>query len=118
MFLIDATTGRVLMEAPVQFSPYDECENVYRDRLVIQPKQICVGGRRRQNSCVVDSGGPLLAPVKLNSTRVEGFMSPKMFQLGILSLGPSPQQCNETTLPSVYTKVSSYLDWILNSLEP
>lgn len=39
---------------------------------------------------------------------------PKYFQFGIVSFGA--KYCGATVMPAVYTRVSSYIDWILNNL--
>jgi secreted trypsin-like serine protease len=62
-------------------------------------RNICAQGKdKRADSCQGDSGGPLVA-------KVQG----KFVQVGVVSWGHS---CADGVFPGVYTKVSSYKDWI------
>ncbi|HEX2449060.1 MAG TPA: trypsin-like serine protease [Methyloceanibacter sp.] len=62
-------------------------------------RNICAAGKgRRADSCQGDSGGPLVAKVQ-----------DKFVQVGVVSWGHS---CADGVFPGVYTKVSSYTDWI------
>jgi secreted trypsin-like serine protease len=62
-------------------------------------RNICAAGNgRRADSCQGDSGGPLVAKVQ-----------DKFVQVGVVSWGHS---CADGVFPGVYTKVSSYTDWI------
>ena len=64
---------------------------------------ICAEGKdRRADSCQGDSGGPLVA-------KVQG----KFVQVGVVSWGHS---CADGVFPGVYTKVSSYKDWISDTI--
>ena len=58
-----------------------------------------------KDSCGGDSGGPMVVRKPSGS----------WYQAGIVSFGP--KRCG-IGRPGVYTKVSKYLDWIRNSLEP
>jgi len=64
------------------------------------------------DSCRGDSGGPLMLPFRAKS--VEGAV--RVFQFGIVSLGPS--KCETAGLPALYTKVSYFMPWILDNLYP
>jgi secreted trypsin-like serine protease len=66
-------------------------------------RNICAQGKdRRADSCQGDSGGPLVA-------KVQG----KFVQVGVVSWGHS---CADGVFPGVYTKVSSYKDWINDTM--
>ena len=58
-----------------------------------------------KDSCGGDSGGPMVVRKPSGS----------WYQAGIVSFGP--KRCG-IGRPGVYTKVSKYLDWIRNTLEP
>lgn len=58
-------------------------------------------GTPEKDSCEGDSGGPLM-------TRYYG----AIYQVGVVSWGMS---CGHEKYPGVYTKVRSYLDWILEN---
>jgi secreted trypsin-like serine protease len=66
-------------------------------------RNICAEGKdRRADSCQGDSGGPLVA-------KVQG----KFVQVGIVSWGHS---CADGVFPGIYTNVSSYKDWINDTI--
>ena len=72
--------------------------------------QICAGNPvQRFDTCQGDSGGPMIMRVpKENSWLNSDYV------VGLTSLGAA---CGGTT-PSIYTKVSEYIDWIENVLFP
>lgn len=55
----------------------------------------------------LDSGGPLMNDNSANNVRV--------VLLGIVSFGP--RSCGLANFPGVYTRVSSYIPWILESIQ-
>ncbi|KAK1122189.1 hypothetical protein K0M31_009415 [Melipona bicolor] len=66
--------------------------------------QVCSGiAGKEVSACSGDSGGPL-------AQNVGG----KHVQVGIVSWGMTP--CGSSHMPSVYTRVSSYIDWIHSQL--
>ena len=66
-------------------------------------RNICAEGKTgRADSCQGDSGGPLVA-------KVQG----RYVQIGVVSWGHS---CADGVFPGVYTKVSSYTDWINDTI--
>ncbi|XP_048515555.1 uncharacterized protein LOC105686124 [Athalia rosae] len=66
----------------------------------IEPGHICLEGSNLRSSCSGDSGGPLVI------TEVDG----KLTQIGVVSFGIS-FGC-EVGWPSVYTRLTRYVDWI------
>ncbi|XP_053687228.1 brachyurin-like [Sabethes cyaneus] len=75
----------------------EACKQEFKD--ILRETHVCVSGSHGRNACQGDSGGPLTA--QLNG---------KVTLVGIVSFG-STEGC-EKGLPAVYTRVSSYLDWI------
>ncbi|XP_047120532.1 serine protease easter-like [Schistocerca piceifrons] len=73
----------------------------------IVPSQMCAGGREGKDSCSGDSGGPLMA--------VEG-RPPRAVLVGVVSFGP--RECGMEGYPGVYTRVTSFLTWILDTIRP
>lgn len=59
---------------------------------------------------IFHSGGPLQFPASY------GTLGAKYVQFGIVSFGHN--SCGQTSNPGVYTRVSHYLPWILDNLEP
>lgn len=70
---------------------------------------MCAGGEKGKDSCQGDSGGPLM--------KAQAIDSQIKWQIhGIVSFGP--QNCGVDKVAGVYTKVSEYLDWILDNMKP
>ncbi|XP_049804032.1 mite allergen Der f 3-like [Schistocerca nitens] len=87
-----------LRKVDVQVTSQEECEAVWNDYgRPIYPTQICAArfDDKTYGPCHGDSGGPLLYEGKI---------------VGIASWGYA---CGEPPYPSVYTRVSSYVDWII-----
>jgi secreted trypsin-like serine protease len=96
---------RLLHEVDVEVIDPAECKAVYEGLQVpafsIGDTEICATGPSGgKDSCFGDSGGPLV--VAADNKR--GYS-----QVGIVSWGP---QCGNPLFPGVYTRVSSFADWI------
>lgn len=90
----------------------DQCNRVYsRQRVVLRSSQLCAGGEQGKDSCKGDSGGPLM--VIDRKTKPD---QPYWYAVGVVSFGPSP--CGMPGWPGVYTRVGSYMDWILQNIAP
>jgi secreted trypsin-like serine protease len=97
---------RKLHEVEIEVIDPGECKSIYQSLQVpaftVGDTEICAteptGGK---DSCFGDSGGPLVAPA---SSVARGYV-----QVGIVSWGP---QCGNPLYPGVYTRVSSFTDWI------
>jgi trypsin len=83
-----------------------DCRAAYTATHDIQPKaHICAGYMPGgKDSCYGDSGGPLI--VRAGPTGA--------LLIGIVSLG---EGCARPNQPGVYTRVSSYVDWIISTIE-
>ncbi|KAH8347955.1 hypothetical protein KR084_002498, partial [Drosophila pseudotakahashii] len=93
-------TSRILQTAHINLLNITDCMDFYQSQN--DGTQICAGSDN-SDTCHGDSGGPLSATLAYgNTTRV--------FQFGIISYG-SPT-CDA---PSVYTNVSHYMQWIVNT---
>ncbi|XP_037071092.1 proclotting enzyme-like [Pollicipes pollicipes] len=90
------------------------CENAYRQTAQFewifpggfQGTKICAssGDDKPRDACRGDSGGPLMVQLPDGSYQL----------IGIISTGVG---CGNANFPGIYTKVSSYIDWILDSLD-
>ena len=69
---------------------------------------MCAGGEKGKDSCQGDSGGPLMDS-GLSGSEV------RWVAIGIVSSGPAA--CGVEDRPSLYTKVSDFMDWILNNIK-
>ena len=84
-----------LMEVEVPVVSNAQCSNSYPGYITFN--HICAG-KEGKDSCQGDSGGPLFW--SSNS---------KFYLTGIVSFG---QGCARPNYPGVYTRVTSYLNWI------
>ncbi|EFN88016.1 Proclotting enzyme [Harpegnathos saltator] len=88
----------VLMEAAVPVWPQERCVRSFTQQIL--NTTICAGAYEGgRDACQGDSGGPLLH--QLGNGR--------WVNIGIVSWGI---RCGEPGYPGIYTRVSSYLDWI------
>ncbi|XP_042147178.1 venom protease [Ixodes scapularis] len=89
----------VLREAQIPIWEEAECRKAYERHLPIEKTQLCAGDANgKKDSCQGDSGGPLVLPF-------EG----RYYVLGVVSSG---KDCATPGFPGIYTRVTSYLDWL------
>lgn len=69
---------------------------------------MCAGGVEDKDSCGGDSGGPLMNTGRVRSGKLA------IIQQGIVSYGP--KRCGIGTYPGVYTRVSHFMNWILDNI--
>ena len=97
----------VLMEVRLPGVSQQVCAGILRSKgAAITSRQICAGGEPGRDSCGGDSGGPLMVPTTTG---------PPYSLVGIVSFGAV--RCGEGGIPSVNTRVSEYLNWILDRLD-
>uniref|UniRef100_A0A2M3Z9P7 CLIP domain-containing serine protease n=1 Tax=Anopheles braziliensis TaxID=58242 RepID=A0A2M3Z9P7_9DIPT len=103
-----SSTKKLHLQVPIWDN--DACAEAYTDvRLSIIPTQVCAGGEAGKDSCRGDSGGPLMRYAPYNgSTRY-------WFLIGVVSFGL--ERCGTSGVPGVYTRISEYTDWILETME-
>ncbi|XP_053697460.1 CLIP domain-containing serine protease B4-like [Sabethes cyaneus] len=103
------STSRYKMYLRVAGWNNDRCAEAFTSANVdIIESHLCAGGKKGQDSCRGDSGGPLM---KLESAH--GKMS--WYLKGIVSFGAN--RCGTENVPGVYTRVSNYVDWVLENIE-
>jgi secreted trypsin-like serine protease len=97
----------ILQEVALNHVPYDECKEKWSTVRVIGARgrvtedHICVMGEGK-GPCQGDSGGPLMAT-----------HNGHMYVVGVTSFGHP--NCR-TDIPTLYVKISSYLDWIQSTM--
>uniref|UniRef100_A0A2H8TEC5 CLIP domain-containing serine protease n=2 Tax=Melanaphis sacchari TaxID=742174 RepID=A0A2H8TEC5_9HEMI len=95
-----------LMEVQVPITNSQECERVYSNEpaSVIDDRVLCAGyPEGGKDSCRGDSGGPLMFP-----------KGKQFYLVGIVSYGY--KKCGEPGYPGVYTKVASFMDWVVDKI--
>ena len=96
-----------MLKVSVPHFDMGECERFYRRyNIKINSTQLCAGGARGKDSCSGDSGGPLMATTRLG---------PPYHVAGVVSFG---LDCGIKGFPGVYTRVSEYLNWIMDNMRP
>lgn len=99
-----------LLTAVVPLVPNTVCLEKYQQfsgSFTLNDSQICAGSELG-DTCAGDSGGPLGYSVENYGIR--------FVQFGISSFGVA--RCGSPGIPSVYTRVGSYIDWILLTMRP
>jgi len=98
----------VLQYLSVNVTNLQACTDVYTQRGgVLTDKQICAGGEEGKDSCVGDSGSALMR-------NYPGKTIDQWSIIGVVSFGP--KLCGTKGVPGVYTRVNSYIDWILDTV--
>lgn len=78
---------------------------------IIMDSMVCANGLGGSaDTCQGDSGGPLLVTYEPDGKIEEGFPDLDIV-VGITSFGED-KDCGESDLPGVYTRISSFTDWI------
>ncbi|KAK5649792.1 hypothetical protein RI129_000821 [Pyrocoelia pectoralis] len=97
------------LKAQVPVLSNEECKKVFTDYSHINPNQACAGGKDGKDACHGDSGGPLMTTFKKKDVLDED----QWYQEGIIYRGIG---CGRKGVPSLYTRISRYSRWILNTI--
>ncbi|KAK3909564.1 Serine protease easter [Frankliniella fusca] len=90
-----------------------DCASVYSKASVElnDNSQLCAGGEKGRDSCNGDSGGPLMSVEQLN----DGGLPKTVWSVsGVVAFGPV--KCGMLGWPGVYTRVTHYVPWILDTI--
>lgn len=98
--------SETLQKVGTNYVPTETCQQSYSDVIVRPVFHIC-GDVMNKGDCQGDSGGPLL----VQSTDTPG----QYIQIGIVSFGYGG--CAAPEYPDIYTKVSSYYDFIQSHID-
>ncbi|XP_016977733.2 spaetzle-processing enzyme-like [Drosophila rhopaloa] len=101
-------TSPVLLEATVQKMNSSFCENVYEHTEFNSSLQICVGPVNGSDTCLGDSGGPLMATMGQGHQEFE-------YVAGITSYGL--KTCGREGHIGIYTKAPLFFKWIKENLK-
>ncbi|KAL7730413.1 hypothetical protein ACLKA6_016642 [Drosophila palustris] len=89
---------------------YASLSENFQQPIVITPNHLCAQGQPMNDVCRGDSGGPFMDDGTSGLINANGRYS----LLGIVAFGPT--LCGVTTIPGVYTAVSSFMSWIFDSI--
>jgi secreted trypsin-like serine protease len=98
----------IKFKADVAVVPLETCRSIYHSK-DLWAKQLCAGGTDDKNKVCVQGGGSLMNAAFNNESLY-------YYAAGVVSFGLSP--CGSEGKPDVYTKVSEYIDWILETIKP
>lgn len=119
-FGITSTTNSAELASKLQwirlpFVETDFCASFYYNYTMntasainITSTQLCVQGRENSDACSGDSGGPLMSEATAENGE-------RHILYGLVSFGP--RRCGLSNFPSVYARVSSYMEWIMRNIE-
>ncbi|XP_044265790.1 CLIP domain-containing serine protease 2-like [Tribolium madens] len=86
-----------------------EAYSIYNYKLNLSEGQLCVGGTKGKDSCVGDSGGPLMNANRNKNNDLVWYV------VGIVSYGS--KMCGSEDFPGIYTNVSNFVPWILSKIK-
>ncbi|XP_060650768.1 phenoloxidase-activating factor 3 [Drosophila nasuta] len=89
---------------------YANLSENFQQPIVITPNHLCAQGQPMNDVCRGDSGGPFMDDGTSGILNSNG----RYTLLGIVAFGPT--LCGVSTIPGVYTAVSSFLNWIFDSI--
>ncbi|KAM3962539.1 CLIP domain-containing serine protease HP8 [Aphomia sociella] len=104
----DGLQSPVLLNVELPILNNQDCVDAYNGSIRIYDSQLCAGGVANKDSCGGDSGGPLIYP------GVAGKLGLRFVQRGIVSYGS--KRCGIGGYPGVYTRIASYMKWILDNM--
>ncbi|XP_050544561.1 venom protease-like isoform X2 [Daktulosphaira vitifoliae] len=97
-------TSTALLEVQVPVIDNDGCKLAYaHENAKINEGSLCAGYKDEvKDACQGDSGGPLVLP-----------FGDQHYLIGVVSFG---SKCAEPNFPGVYSRVTHYIDWIIEKL--
>ncbi|XP_041097143.1 plasma kallikrein-like isoform X2 [Polyodon spathula] len=95
----------VLQQAAVRLTPADECKSKEMYGAYVNDNMACAGlAGEVENTCQVNSGGPLVCKLKGGSSAFR-----------LVGAGSWARGCADPDKPGVYSSVSRYVEWIANT---
>lgn len=85
--------------------PFKVCSGIFDN---LTDSQICAGGEMGKATCIGDSGGPLMNQQLVKKKYIRWVLH------GIVSYGK--EGCGVKSTVTVFSRVSKYLDWILDNI--
>lgn len=113
LFFCSANFGgsTILQYATVAAFKMSTCQDTIQRKVQpIDDTQFCAAGKNFTEACRGDSGGPLMYS-NIKDQDIQAI------QLGIVSF-KSYDTCGTEETPTVFVRVSAYIDWILDNIAP
>lgn len=112
VFAASVGVSSVLQYAIVSGIDLEKCNKTLPSKLrPLNVTQLCVVGKKLQEACKGDSGGPLSTEVTYNGVPLT------TVQLGVVSF-KSLNTCGTEDIPTIFTRVDKYLEWIIDNVQP
>jgi len=99
----DLVLSSTLQEVELEYVDSDKCDDGHGDRDEVKEDMLCAAGKNK-DSCIGDSGGPLIK---------KGANSYDDTLVGLVSWG---RGCAEDGVPGVYSRISYFYDWIVETV--
>ncbi|VVC37370.1 Hypothetical protein CINCED_3A019456 [Cinara cedri] len=96
------SSSSALLEVQVPVRDNDDCKKLYANLSNVIDGRVLCAGEGDKDSCQGDSGGPLMWPTPTH-----------YYLVGIVSSGV---RCAAKEFPGVYTRVSAFIEWIVNNM--
>ncbi|KAL9703847.1 hypothetical protein quinque_007365 [Culex quinquefasciatus] len=98
-------SSEVKLKVSLDVMNHNRCVRVYKSADIrLRDTQLCAGGKKGEDTCGGDSGGPLIRQIEGN-----------YHLIGVVSFGAT--NCGTKGVPGVYTNVAMFVDWIQSKLE-
>ncbi|XP_046401602.1 uncharacterized protein LOC124167662 [Ischnura elegans] len=108
----NSSHSKVKLWVSVPVVTNEDCSLVYASLTRVTEEQMCAGGQAGKDTCMGDSGGPLMVIDDV----VPGRRGGQWVVIGIVSAGPVA--CALGGKPGIYTRVPPHMSWILDNLRP
>lgn len=103
--------SKVLLKMKINLLPFDDCKKKFNSTEIrLIDTQFCDDNTNGSETCKGDSGGPSFTLISRDSVE-------RHTQNGIVSV-KRKDTCGFNPTPTVYTKVFSYYNWIVDHMEP
>lgn len=98
------------LQSDVKIVNLDDCMKNYHDSsILLRSSQFCASAENTKETCFGDLGGPVM--VAINESKSDKDQA-YWYLAGILSFGP--KQCEQSS--NVFTRVTSFTNWILENI--
>ncbi|KAF5271712.1 hypothetical protein FQA39_LY08035 [Lamprigera yunnana] len=106
----NSSQSNIKLKLEIPVNSKNDCSKIYsRYGVQLGDGQLCAGGKKGEDSCSGDSGGPLMY---LRRTGIEY----NWYHYATVSFGPI--ECGSKDFPGIYTLTTKYMNWIISNIKP